>query len=97
LERNQSSHFIKEHLMNSLWLSNLEILMEERRADFRREMEQLRLEREAISTKPHKLNWLERRMHDFSMWMMYTGERMHRRYHDPAPRPRWYQSFKVAR
>ena len=44
--------------MNTLWLSNLEILMEERRADFRREMEQLRLEREAQTTKPRNLNWL---------------------------------------
>ncbi len=64
--------------MNTLWLSNLEILMEERRADFSREMEQLRLEREAISTKPRKSNWLDHRMHDLSMWMVTTGERLHR-------------------
>ena len=83
--------------MNTLWLSNIEILMEERRADFRREMEQLRLEREAQITKPHKVNWLERRMHSFSMWMISTGERLHRRYHEPVTIPRWYQSFKVAR
>lgn len=83
--------------MNTLWLSNLEVLMEERRADLRREIEQLRLEREADSAKPRKLNWLECRMHDLSMWMVRTGERLHRRYHDPAPAPRWYQSFKVAR
>ena len=83
--------------MNTLWLSNLEILMEERRADFRREMEQLRLEREAQIAKQRKVNWLERRMHSFSMWMISTGERLHQRYHEPVPVPRWYQSFKVAR
>ena len=83
--------------MNTLWLSNLEILMEERRADFSREMEQLRLEREATSTKPRKSNWLDHRMHDLSMWMVTTGERLHRKYHNPAPVPRWYQSFKIAR
>ena len=83
--------------MNTLWLSNLEILMEERRADFSREMEQLRLEREAISTKPHKSNWMDHRMHDLSMWMVTTGERLRHRYHNPAPVPRWYQSFKIAR
>lgn len=83
--------------MNTLWLSNLEILMEERRADFRREIEQLRLEREATSTKPHNPNWMERRLHDFSMWMISAGTRLHSRYHDTAPVPRWYQSFKVAR
>jgi len=83
--------------MNALWLSNVEILAEEQRADFRREMEKYRLEREAQSTKPRKPNWLERRTHDLSMWMVSTGERLHRRYHDPAPAPRSYQSFKVAR
>jgi hypothetical protein len=83
--------------MNTLWLSNIEILAEEERRDFRREMEQLRLEREALSTKPRKQNWLERGMHDLSVWMVTTGERLHRRYHDTDPIPRWYQSFKVAR
>jgi hypothetical protein len=83
--------------MNTLWLSNLEILMEERRADFGREMEQLRLEHEAINTKPRKPNWVDRRMHDLSVWMVTTGEHLHRKYHNPAPVPRWYQSFKVAR
>ena len=82
---------------NSLWLSNLEVLMEEKRADFRREMEQLRLEREATSTKLRKTKWMERRMYDLSVWMVSTGERIHRRHHDQAPLPRWYQSFKVAR
>ncbi len=83
--------------MNTLWLSNIEILAEEERADFRREMEQLRLEREAQSTKPRKPGWIEHRMHDLSVWMVTTGERLHRRYHDTDPIPRWYQSLKIAR
>ena len=83
--------------MNTLWLSNVEILAEERRADFRREMEKYRLEREAQNTKPRKPKWLQHRMHDLSVWMMTTGERLHRRYHDTDPLPRWYQSLKVAR
>jgi len=83
--------------MNTLWLSNIEILAEEHRADFRREMEKYRLEREARSTKPRKPNWLEHRMQDLSVWMVTTGERIHRRYHDTDPIPRWYQSFKIAR
>ena len=60
-------------------------------------MEQLRLEREAQSTKPRKPDWIERRMHDLSVWMVTTGERLHRRYHDTDPIPRWYQSLKIAR
>lgn len=83
--------------MNTLWLSNIDILAEEERADFRREMENYRLGREALSTKPHKPNWIEHRLHDLSVWMVTTGERLHSRYHDTDPIPRWYQSFKVAR
>lgn len=83
--------------MNTLWLSNLEIVNEEWRADFRREMEKLHLEREALASTTRKPNWMACRMHDFSVWMMSTGEQMHRRYHKPTPLPRWYQSFKVAR
>jgi hypothetical protein len=83
--------------MNTLWLSNIEIIAEEERADFRREMENYRLEREARSTKPRQPNWLDYRMREFSMWMVSTGERLYRRYQDSAPVPRWYQSFKLAK
>lgn len=83
--------------MNTLWLSNLEILNEERRADFRREMEQIRLEYEVKSTRARKTNLLDRGMTALSTWLVATGERLHRRYSDPTPLPRWYQSFKLAR
>jgi len=83
--------------MNSLWLSNIEILHEERQADFRREMEILRLEREASMTRPRKPGWFARSALAMSQWMIATGERLDRKIHDPIPVPRWYQSFKVAR
>ena len=83
--------------MNTLWLSNIDVVVEEERADFRREMDQLRLEREASSTKPRKPNWIEHRLNDLSVWMVTTGERLHKRYHDTDSIPRWYQSFKLAR
>jgi hypothetical protein len=83
--------------MNTLWLSNIEILMEARRDDFRREMANLRLEREALSTRTHHPNWIEQKFHEFSLWMIATGERLNRRYIDPNPVPRWYQSFTVAK
>ena len=83
--------------MNTLWLSNIEILVEEQRADFRREMETYRLEREAQSTKPRKPNWMARRIYDLSVWMVATGERLYSRYYAIDQLPRWYQSFKFAR
>lgn len=83
--------------MNALWLSNIEIIAEEERADFRREMEKYRLEREALTTKPHKPNWFANRMKDLSVWMLTTGQNLQKHYKDTEPVPRWYQSFKVAR
>lgn len=83
--------------MNTLWLSNIEIVAEEERADFRREMEKYRLQREAKNTKPRQPNWLERRICDFSQWMVSTGKQLYGRYYDTEPVPRWYQSFKVAK
>ena len=83
--------------MNSLWLSNIEILMEERRADFRREMETLRLEREALTTGEQSPTWFQRKLQGLSLWLIATGERLNRNIQDPVPVPRWYQSFKVAR
>jgi len=83
--------------MNSLSLSNLEILMEERRADFRREMEQLQLEREAMSTKERKPNWVIHGMQALSACMIAIGEQLRRRNHNSTPVPRSYQSFKVAK
>lgn len=83
--------------MNSLWLSNLEILNEERQADFRREMEVLRLEREARMVTRRPPTWARRLNQALSAWMIRTGKRLNQRLQQPAPVPRWYQSFKVAR
>jgi hypothetical protein len=83
--------------MNTLWLSNLEILYKERRADFRREMEQLNLIREAENAYGARQSWLERNLHRLGSWMMLAGERLRNRYHAPTPLPRWYQSRSLAR
>jgi hypothetical protein len=81
----------------TLCIPTIEILAEEERADFRREVEQVRLVREALKTTPRQPNWLERRMLTLSAWMVFTGERLSRRYRNADPIPRWYPSFKIAR
>ena len=83
--------------MSDLWFSNIEIFVEEECADFRHEMEKYRLERETCSTKSGQSKWLERRMRDFSMWMVSTGKRLSQQYQDPNSVPRSYQSFKLAK
>ena len=83
--------------MNALWFSNLEVLLVEKHADIRREIEQIRLEVEAERTKPCKASLLGRGMSALSTWLVSTGEHLHRRYNDPAPLPSRYQSLKIAR
>lgn len=83
--------------MNELWLPNLEFIVAENRADFRREMEKIRLEHEALSTKPGKRHWLDNRVLDFSAWITKTGLHLRQRYEETESVPRWYQSFKLAR
>lgn len=77
------------------WLP--EKLVETRRDDFRREIEQLNLVREAGGAYDARQSWVKERLHNFGHWMMTTGERLHKRYHAPEPLPRWYQGSTLAR
>lgn len=77
------------------WLT--ERLVETRRDDFRREIEQLNLVREAESAYDASQSWIKQQLHDLGVWMMTTGERLHKRYQAPEPLPRWYQGSTMAR
>ena len=82
--------------MNPLWFSNLEIIAEERRADFQREVEQFRLEREADNTKDFNPNWAVRTLQGLSTWLITICERVQRK-HQHSLRSENYQSLKVAK
>jgi hypothetical protein len=77
------------------WL--VEKLVETRRDDFRREIEQLNLVREAESAYDARQSWIKQQLHDLGAWMMTTGESLHKRYQAPEPLPRWYQGSTLAR
>jgi len=77
------------------WLA--EKLVETQRADFRREIEGLNLISEAEHAYDARQSWNNKLMHDLGFWMMKVGERLHKRYHAPAPLPRWYQGSTLAR
>jgi len=83
--------------MNPLWFSNVDVIAEERRKDFKREIKQLRLEREAASTKPRKPNWLVRRLHDLSVWIASKDRKVHDHYQERPSPSKEFQSFKVAK
>jgi hypothetical protein len=77
------------------WL--LEKLVETRRDDFRREMEQINLVREAENAYGARQSWLKLQLHHLGHWMIATGERLHTRYHAAEPLPRWHQGSTLAR
>lgn len=83
--------------LHNVCLPVIEIMAEEERADFRREVEKERLVREALRTKPRQPSWLERRMLRLGIWMAFAGGRIHRRYRNLEPVPHWYPSFKLAK
>lgn len=58
-----------------------EKFIEQKLADTRREIEHIRLVHEAKKTNAPLQGWAANKMHDLSVWMICTGERMHERYH----------------
>jgi len=77
------------------WLT--ERLVETWRDDFRHEIEQLNLVREAGSAYEARQGWVKIQLHNLGHWMIATGERLHKRYHAPEPLPRSYQGYTLAR
>jgi len=77
------------------WLN--EKMVDIRRDDFRREMEQINLVREAESAYEVHQSWIKVQLHSLGHWMMATGERLHTKYQAPEPLPRWYQGSTLAR
>ena len=65
----------------------IEIYVSEKMADIRREVEQENLVRTAESSPAKHPGWIINTMHNLSLWMILTGERLHKRYHTPAHLP----------
>ena len=60
-----------------------EILVTHKQADIEREIDQIKLIREAEQANAPFPGWAANKMHDLSVWMILTGERLHERYHAP--------------
>ena len=58
-----------------------ELYVAQKVADTQREIEQIRLIRKAKGNNTSLQAWANNRMHDLSVWMICTGERLHERYH----------------
>jgi hypothetical protein len=62
-----------------------EKFIEQKLADTRREIEKDQLVHEAKSGNTPLQTWAVNKMHDLSVWMMCTGERLHEHYHAQLP------------
>jgi len=62
-----------------------EIFVEQKIADTRREVEHNILVQKTKNTNTPLQAWTVNKMHDLSVWMMCTGERLHNRYHAQLP------------
>ena len=58
-----------------------EKFIEQKLADTRREIEHNQLVRESKGGNSSLQAWMVNKMHDLSVWMICTGERLHERYH----------------
>ena len=74
-----------------------EIFVAQKRADIQREIEHSKLIREAKQANAPLPGWAADKMHDLSVWMMCTGERLHERYHTSTHLPHMHQRSPQAR
>ena len=61
-----------------------EYMVEERRRDVLREMNSIRLEKQALEVKVYHPNWFTRIMQGLGEWLIARGEELVKRYKIPA-------------
>jgi len=74
-----------------------EIFVAQKQADIQREIKHNALVHEAQKTNAPLPGWAANKMHDLSVWMMCTGERLHERYHRSNHLPHLHQSGSQVR
>jgi hypothetical protein len=62
-----------------------EIFVAQKQADTQREIEHSNLVRETKNANSPLQGWVANQMHDLSVWMICTGERLHEHYHAQLP------------
>ena len=75
-----------------------ELFVVQKQADAQREIEHSKLISDAKNANKHvQQGWVANKMHDLSLWMICTGERLHKRYHATAHLPHLHQGSTQAR
>lgn len=68
-------------------LPDVEIYVTEKLADIKLEVEQNNFVRKTERANAPIPSWVASQMHDLSVWMIQTGESLHKRYHAPSHMP----------
>ena len=74
-----------------------ELYVAQKQADLQREIERNNLVREAIGFDKPLQGWAANKMHDLSVWMICTGQRLHERYHATTHLSHLHQGSPQAR
>lgn len=74
-----------------------EIFIAQKFADTQREIEHNQLIHEAKKSNAPLPGWVANKMHDLSVWMICTGERLHERYHTTTHLSHLHQGTTQAR
>ena len=65
-------------------LPDVEIYVTEKLVDIKHEVEQRNYIRETERANAPLPSWVASQMHGLSVWMIQTGQRLHKRYHAPS-------------
>ena len=68
-------------------IPDIEIYVTEKLADIRYEVEQNNFIRDVERANAPIPSWVASQMHSLSVWMIQTGQRLHKRYHAPSHLP----------
>ena len=63
-----------------------EYMVEERRRDVLREIDSIRLEKQALEARVYHPSWFTRTMQGFGQWLIERGENLVKRYEIPGNR-----------
>jgi hypothetical protein len=71
-------------------IPDIEIYVTEKMADIKYEVEQSNFVHDVERANAPIPSWVASQMHGLSVWMIKTGQRLHKRYHAPAHMPYLY-------
>lgn len=83
--------------MNQLWITNYEIYILEKHAEYLENANKHRLEQEALQSGARPARWMEKVLLLFGSWLIASGEKLRMYFVQKRQIPRYHESIKLAR